>query len=395
MNLLLSIFDDGAGLAIGQHVEYWKLRRHLVESMSFTRLKHYLQFDPASTMALIDAIVCGADTSFVSFDRFGFIPKFPVAHALALAETIGTLPEACAMHDGRKWKAVPFIIFGNGAELDYDYSHLQPRVRLLSPHCNRYPLAALAEIQRCVSEHHDLILKDYERFGLLVRFEHGHIQIGPALKKKDATAESAYYWAGADKRSHRNWVTVKRDREGLSYDVDMFQALLEKKATETEMHRFLEQHPAFLMEAMFGVPLSHKPVFSKPKRATPDYVLSPILGPSNQSAIELLELKGPSEPLLSGPRLHRGFTRKLHQAIDQVRDYDDYLRDPENHISILRSLGHVPTARSKLAVLIGRNPRGGAERDSFAARKAQVDVRIVTYDEILEIQTNRDDGLGA
>ena len=67
----------------------------------------------------------------------------------------------------------------------------------------------------------------------------------------------------ADRRSNRGWVTVKRDDQGLRHDVDIFQYLLDTNAGETEMHRFFEQHPAFLMEALLGMPLSpHRPVFA-------------------------------------------------------------------------------------------------------------------------------------
>jgi hypothetical protein len=292
------------------------------------------------------------------------------------------------MRDGRKWKAVPFIIFANGIEGSCDYSGLPPSVTILPLMCNRHPAAALAEINNLVSVYHESVLKEYERLGIMVRLDHGHVQIGPALRKNASTLEGSYYRAEADRRSHRGWVTVKRDREGLRHDVEMFQALLEQRATETEMHRFLEQHPALLMEAMLGIPLSHKPVFTRPRRMTPDYLLSPILGPVNGAAVGLLELKGPGEPILAGPRLHRGLAAKIHHAIDQVRDYSRYLQDPANHPEIVRSIGHAPN-RSKLAVLIGRTPRNCIDRENFALRKSQIDVEIVTYDDVLEIQADQ------
>jgi hypothetical protein len=163
--------------------------------------------------------------------------------------------------------------------------------------------------------------------------------------------------------------------------------LLDRNATETEMHRFFEQHPAILMEARMGIPISHRPNFANPKDCKPDFVLSPILGPLDDGITELLELKGPAEKTLT-QGLHRGFTAKVHRAVDQVRDYGRYLRDPANLQAILRALGYVPD-NSRLAVLIGRAPKSPGEIEALMQRRGELDVRVVTYDEILETQANQ------
>jgi hypothetical protein len=121
--------------------------------------------------------------------------------------------------------------------------------------------------------------------------------------------------------------------------------------------------------------------------------LSPILGPWENKAVEVLELKGPGEKTLrTGP--HPGFSAKVTWAVDQVRDYDRYLRDPANITAVLQGLGYLPDD-SKLAVLIGRTPKSDAEREVWSQRQDKLDVKIVTYDEILpEISANgcRTDG---
>jgi hypothetical protein len=78
--------------------------------------------------------------------------------------------------------------------------------------------------------------------------------------------------------------------------------------------------------------------------------------------IELLELKGPDEKTLQKGR-HAGFTAKVHRAVNQVRDYDRYLRDPANIAAIIKGLGDLPD-ESKLAVLIGRAPKSDAEQET-------------------------------
>jgi len=169
-------------------------------------------------------------------------------------------------------------------------------------------------------------------------------------------------------------VTLKRDREGLSADVEMFRYMLERNASEREMHKFFKEHPAILMEATERIPLSHRPSFMNPKGYTPDYALSPLLGPiGTDSSIGLMELKGPGEKLLT-KGLHAGFASKVHRAVDQVRDYDRYLIDPSNREVIKRSLGYIPN-RSNLAVLIGREPRRGAEIERLNQRRAEIDVK--------------------
>jgi hypothetical protein len=47
------------------------------------------------------------------------------------------------------------------------------------------------------------------------------------------------------------------------------------------------------MQARMGIPISHGPRLAKPKDNTPDFSFSPILGPWDDKAVELMELKAP------------------------------------------------------------------------------------------------------
>lgn len=216
-----------------------------------------------------------------------------------------------------------------------------------------------------------------------MRFENGRTQVGPALKRKNPRAESEFYLAAGDRRNNKGWVTVKRDREGLQHDVQLFQELLNRGASETEMHRFFEEHPAILMQARMGIPISHQPRFVRPKDNRPDFAFSSILGTSSDNTIALMELKGPSEPTLTRG-FHPGFAARVHRAIDQLKDYEGYLRDPANIPAIMRAFGFLPES-SNLAVLIGRSPQK-SEEEVWGRRQQELDVEIVTYDEILEVQ---------
>jgi hypothetical protein len=387
MNLLFTSVANFLTFEAEECLRDWRARYHVVEQMPFERVANYLRFDYARGLALVDAIVCMADTDRIVYDGARHLPTldFPLEKALALAEDVRNLPETCTMRDGRKWRSIPFAIFsGLWDSSTWLLKRNQTHARIFT---SSHSVIALNQIQDLVDQYQDRVLDDYRNLGILVRFVKGRAQIGPALRRKDRSVESEYYYAPGDRRSNKGWVTVKRDSQGLRQDVELFHMLLDKGASETEMHRFFEEHPAILMEARMGIPISHRPRFDSPENQTPDFSISPILGPLDEKLIELLELKGPRENTLT-KGLHRGFTAKVKSAVDQVRDYGRYLHEPANIEAILRALGYIPDD-SKKAVLIGRAPRNETDRETWAQRQSELDVQIVTYDEILETQASQ------
>lgn len=100
-----------------------------------------------------------------------------------------------------------------------------------------------------------------------------------------------------------------------------------------------------------------------------------------------MELKGPGEETLARSH-HRGFSHKVHAAIDQVRDYDRYLDDPSNVAAVLKAFGYLPD-KSKLAVLIGRAPITDFDREIFERRRNETTVSVITYDEIFQKQADQ------
>jgi hypothetical protein len=349
--------------------------------MPYHELVNYLHFSHASALAQIDAIVCAADTDLVAFD-WDMEPyyTFPVETALAVADDVHRLPESCAMRDGRKWRSIPFIIISNAPSLPGARTH----ARLLR---TQDPFRTLRTIEGVVHEYQERILEDYRIAGILVRFESGRAQIQPAHERVKPCIETEYYYPAADRRKNRIWTTVKRDDQGLRLDVELFRMLLDRGASETQMHKFFEEHPNILMEARLGIPLSHGLRFTRPEFRTPDFVMSPILGPHDNSEIELLELKGSAEKILT-KGMYAGFTSKVHYAINQVRDYASFRADPSNIESLLQALGFIPD-KAKLAVLIGRSPKS-SDSELFELRKSQLpDVEVVTYDDIFQTQAKQ------
>lgn len=359
---------------------------HLVEFMPWFKLTNYLRFGIGSSLALVDAIVCSANGMQMTWGRDGtFEVNYPFDTAIYLAGEVGALSDACTTRDGRKWRSLPFIIFQGPVEpwllqMAKVKTHAQFYLGFHHVYAVR---VMLFQIEAAVKAHHLALLSDYECCGILVRYEMGRSQIKPALRRKLGRTHTDYYNAAGDGRKLSDWVTFSRDGEGLSNDVALFEQLLSQNATETEMHKFFAQHPAILLEARGGIALSHEINFVDPKNQKPDFAFSSILG-SDDGNLDLLELKGPDQRLVNRG-FHAGFAHKVHAAINQIRDYERAMRNPANFESVGKSLGFLPQS-SRLAVLIGRSPKSRADVSTFDIRKREVDVEIVTYDEILESQ---------
>ena len=116
----------------------------------------------------------------------------------------------------------------------------------------------------------------------------------------------------------------------------------------------------------------------------PDFILKPIVAYQRDSNWRILDLKKPGARLLAGPSRHIRLSHEVIQAIAQLRDYGDYFRDPENTDRIAGILGH-RLKYPELAVLIGRLRECDLELLDQAQSRER-DVRIVTYDEVLQHQ---------
>src|SRR5271168_3370703 len=108
MNLLFTSVGNVLTLESQTFLTVWRTRYHqIVAQMPMERVANYLHFDPGSTLALIDAIVCMADTDTITYaeDEEDY-PSFrrPVhvhlQRALAFAKDVRDLPDSCTMRDG-------------------------------------------------------------------------------------------------------------------------------------------------------------------------------------------------------------------------------------------------------------------------------------------------------
>jgi hypothetical protein len=254
----MNILFTSVGNFLSMEAEAWlaecRAQYHLVERMPMERIATYLRFDPASTLALVDAIVCMADSGRIAYAAFRPLPSLdsPLEKATRLAKDVRDLPENCTMRDGRKWRSIPFAIFAD------TWNSGMAMLKQRGSHAQIFPTddaaIALKVVQNLVDEYQGRVLDDYRNCGILVRFVKGRAQIGPALTLKSKQAESDYYYGPGDRRKHTSWMTFSRDSQGIRQDVELFQELLDRRASETEMHRFFEEHPAILMQARTGIP---------------------------------------------------------------------------------------------------------------------------------------------
>jgi hypothetical protein len=112
--------------------------------------------------------------------------------------------------------------------------------------------------------------------------------------------------------------------------------------------------------------------------------VKPVVAAQKDSEWEVLDLKRPSAKLLVGKANRVRLSQEVMNAIAQLRDYADYFRNPHNALKVSTKLGH-KLRFPKLAVLVGR--MGNLDMEAFAlAQDRERDVRIVTYDEILDRQ---------
>ncbi|MGB8522327.1 MAG: Shedu anti-phage system protein SduA domain-containing protein [Candidatus Acidiferrales bacterium] len=376
--LLVAGFDSYMAAA---YVERWK-SQCIVATTKVWSLTSYLLLDLAAKHAMVDVIVFLPDEIMDDY----------AMQTLVVVEDVRKLPESCCMRDGRKWKKIPCVALSESRFMPYWHLLVEAGVSIVQ-YSTRFSFDPTAyQLQKVVDKYYEQVLADYRKVGILVDCEHGRCRVKWAYQKKDPFGEAEYYHSPADRRRLKDYVTVHRDKAGIAYEACLFEELInDPKTRERDLQRFFEQQPAFLKDAMQGVPISHSPRFVTPRDWTPDFVVPSVAATADSRRfVQLTELKGVHVPVLSGA-MHRGLSHDVVRAIDQVRDYERVLRErhPANMKRVLDTFGYMPE-NFKMAVIIGRAPATTSEREILERRMAYVpDVRIVPYDEILQTQHNQ------
>ena len=71
MNLLYTRTGDPMTYDALHRTTAWRRMHHLVEEMPMERVTSYLRLDPSSSLALVDAIICAADSPILTMRSNG------------------------------------------------------------------------------------------------------------------------------------------------------------------------------------------------------------------------------------------------------------------------------------------------------------------------------------
>jgi hypothetical protein len=150
---------------------------------------------------------------------------------------------------------------------------------------------------------------------------------------------------------------------------------------EHDLQAFFEENPHLLAGTSYDRVVPH-PVLVRDQSGPliPDFMLEPMEG-----FADVLDLKLPGVPLVTGRRDRLHPTAHVTEAIAQVREYRAYFDDPA-HRQAVRDRYGLQAYRPAVAVVIGRDPGHG--RDPFELQRIWDElpghVRIMTYDQLLQ-----------
>lgn len=343
---------------------------------------------PAAAETVVDAVaVCIVD---IDEDEWDTSTHGTAADALSLVEDIRKLAPSVAMHDGKQWRSIPIVVLCPRRLMDSARETLEIWRSVVAPDHSEVELAEAADrthfggqlIEKLVVDYRHAVLAEFDDMGFIIRVERGRYMVGPALKPKHDLV-GQYYFGPADKRP-RGFTTVHKENFAVQAEVEAFESLINREdLKESELQQFFESYPHFLSEA--HTPLSQVRLRkSNGSLLIPDFVLKPIYAQRDDSQWSVLDLKMPKEKLMTGKGSRRHLSRSVMAAIAQLRDYKAHFGSAEQAAAVAKVLGH-PLRHPKYGVLIGRL----ANVDPEALGRAQqdfADVKIVTYDEILERQ---------
>jgi hypothetical protein len=304
-----------------------------------------------------------------------------------LPSQIRSLPEEIAMPDGRRWSAVPIVVLAKLPELELLTAFMAHLADAGFPDISVHEFSAADNfgagvIKTAIKNYRQHILNELDNLGFIVTYEAGLYRLGPALKPH--AERVGYYYFGPAAENLRHFITIDRDLVGIQLEVELLEGLLNnERASEADYQKFFEEHPHFL--SGIANPLPHVQLRDSTGRLlVPDFILKPIVAAQRDSRWEVLDLKKPQAQLLAGRGSRRRLSQSVQAAIRQLRDYGDYFADTRNSDAVERTLGH-RLRRPKLGVLIGR--MSSIDIEALELEQARVpDVRIITYDEILQQQ---------
>ncbi len=161
----------------------------------------------------------------------------------------------------------------------------------------------------------------------------------------------------------------------------------DSRSNENHFQLFFERHPHFFRRWDYRA--IHPHVYLT-RESDNDGPLIPDFLLTNQDAQQafLLDLKLPSERLITRQKNRDRFSAAIMEARAQLTTYRDWFDDKYNREKVKDKLG-MSVFRPQLAVIIGRSSEFRDELDRQRLRSAHPDIEVVTYDDILKFCKRR------
>lgn len=164
---------------------------------------------------------------------------------------------------------------------------------------------------------------------------------------------------------------------------------------ETALQDFFERNPHMMLGDSFGG-LRPKARIPRPNGChpwVPDFAQEPRPFSLVHNRWGFTDLKLPDVRMLNAKRLHRGFSAKVKEALDQLLDYRDDIENADSRAQalLMKWYGCIPR-NPKLAVIIGRRPSQVDEIEELDHRigtYAPLGVEVMPYDDILDGEEDR------
>lgn len=359
----------------------------MFEAQMKARGSSVFQLSPGSAVVVLERLPDASSADMIVLDiRLESEVRPPDLEAtLGMAGIIRRLPDASAMSDGRIWKNLPIVWMKRGEQFTPPVPVFRER-----PADDFYEMTlgydvstAYRALRTIAWNYYMRIAADYTDIGYLVVDDKGRMRIEVAYGPPAGT-NTKYYYRPADKRKVKTF-TLARSPEGDENDLAEFSDLIDPAAHSTEhrIHRFLADAPHILTLDPVEV-LSHARIGEGVGRRELDFVERPYVNRALPETWWIVEIKRAFPTLLAD--LKRGEPRlaaALMKAVNQVRFYKRLLEDPRSRQKVVKALGSVPQD-AKVAVLIGRRPRGYGDVLERQFTREIPDVTLTTYDDLLE-----------
>jgi hypothetical protein len=177
--------------------------------------------------------------------------------------------------------------------------------------------------------------------------------------------------------------------------IENYRTIAKVKNTKPEevFQDFFTDHPDMLFTDGYSQ-LWPKPRFLKPEDSNrwlePDFVVKPNVAPQLGSKWKVLDLKLPDVNIVGRGKFHPTLSHKLIKALQQLANYHKYFGRIDTKKYIESKLGFQPR-NPKLALLIGRklSVDDSLLFDEIAESMLNINVEIISYDEVLETRSLR------